>query len=50
MTALADHQPRIWYDKDEGLWFAYRDGYFATGDDPHEAAEIWAIIYNTMEG
>ena len=47
MTALAPNQPRIWYDEETGLWFAYRDGYFATGDDKEEAAEIWKAIYET---
>jgi len=49
MTALMDNHPFIMYSPFLGLWMAWRYGYYATGDDHHEAAMMWEIIYNTME-
>lgn len=46
MTALAPDQPFIRWSPLLGLWVAWRYGYWATGDDHFEAAEIWHIIYN----
>ena len=46
MTATAPNQPFIMWSPFLGLWVAFRDGYWATGDDPEEAVAMWAIIYN----
>jgi len=41
----ADGHPFIVWSPFLGLWVAWRCGYYATGDHPFEAAEVWEIIY-----
>lgn len=48
MTALADNQPFVKFSPFLQLWVAWGYGFWATGDDHHEAVQIWHIIYNTM--
>ena len=50
MTALMDNQPFVMWSPFLSLYVGYRYGYWATGDDHFEAAEMWEIIYNMGEG
>ena len=47
MTTLSPNAPIIMWSAFLGLWVAFLDGFYGTGDDKEEAAAMWLAIYES---